>query len=109
MFAYRLAWQMRELNVDAMLDRLSPEDLDRWQAAYYTGQLDDAWQQAAMICAELRNLPKRIWVQRFGGEINPKDLTKPREFLPQFEEPKESGQDSVAAYQRHLARKYGKK
>lgn len=107
MFARRLAWQMGEVDVDRLLARLSPDDLDRWWAAYATGQLDDGWQLAAMICAEIRNLPKRIRLYMFGGELDPKDLAKPDEFLPRFARREvETGPDRLAAYAKHLEQRY---
>lgn len=109
MFARRLAWQMGELSVEAMLDRLSPEDFNRWQAAYLTGQLDDGWQQAAMICAEIRNLPKRMRLAVWGGTLDPKELAKPSDFLPTWEEDKQPVRDTVKEYFDHLAQKFGKK
>lgn len=109
MFARRLAWQMGELDVDMMLDRLSPDGFDRWWAAYATGQLDDGWQQAAMICAEIRNLPKRFLIHRYGGKLDPKDLAKPRDFLPDFDKrdaQADVDQKRLEAYQKHLAARY---
>ena len=50
----RLAWQMGELDVEAMLDKLTREKFNRWLVAYHELRLDGS-PNAALVAATIHN------------------------------------------------------
>lgn len=46
---------MGRLDVDRMLDELTPQQFDEWYAAYRAGLFRDQWEQAGLIAAEVHN------------------------------------------------------
>lgn len=76
MFAHRLAVEMHRPDVDAMLEEMTPQQWDYWQAFYsldpWSGERED-W-RAAMIAAVILNL--------FRGKGDPP--ISPKKLMPKF-------------------------
>jgi len=106
-----LAWQAGLPNVEAMRNGMTVEQADLWSEAYATGQLDDGWQQSAMIACEIRNLPVRLCCWFFGHKMKSEELATPDSFIPRpttKNKSKKSKKNNTRDFANRLAKQFGK-
>lgn len=94
----RLAWQMGELDVEAMLDKIDRAKFNRWLVAYYELRLDGS-PNAAMIAAAIHNELMPLHIQA-GNEDwkyqTPDDHLPPVEFAVKQKQPAEPAEPDWA-------------
>jgi len=69
------------LDVDEMLDVMTPEQMDGWYAAYLLDPWDDGWRQAGTIASKVNNGCLLV-AQSNGADIKQKDFSEPDDFIP---------------------------
>jgi len=90
-----------------MRNGLTTDQFERWAEAYATGQLDDSWQQAAMVACEIRNLPVRLCGWFFGRKLKIEDLEMPDSFMPQPSKKPPAKKNSVEDFAAKMAGRFG--
>ncbi len=78
----RLAWQMGELDVEAMLGRLERHQFDRWFVAYHELRLDGS-RPAAQVVAAIHNelMPVHAYLGLHPESVKIDDCLAPVEFV----------------------------
>lgn len=77
----RLALALGEVDVDGMLDRITPEQFVEWIAFYSLEPFGDEWRQAALIAAEAANAGKIALTPHMKTRLRESDLTQPEDYL----------------------------
>lgn len=54
--AYRLCRMAGRVDVDQMLDEMSPEQMNEWIAYYYTEPWGEEWLQTSLLCSIVANM-----------------------------------------------------
>lgn len=72
---------MGRVDVDAMLDELSPQKFDEWIAYYLLEPFGDQWRQSGSIAAMVHNA---AMFQLAGGDPPEESLLTDEEFIPKF-------------------------
>ena len=73
MTAMRLALATGHVDVDAMLDTLTPEEMNEWEAFFLiVGPAADSWRQTGVVAAMLNNV----------NVTKDKDCRQPEDFMP---------------------------
>lgn len=92
--AYRLALAMGRLDVDQMLDELTPHQWNMWRAYYDVEPFGDPWWRTSRMMA----LMSRLWGDGQADED---------EFRPTFEYGEHSQRDRLAEQEQAIAARYG--
>ena len=88
-FALHLARTVeRTVDVDGMLERMTPEQFDEWHRYYLEQPWGDDWQQAGTIAATIHNELVRLSCGFGGTDVKPKMLDKPDAYIPKVQEEK---------------------
>ena len=94
----RLALALGHVNVDAMLDLVTPEQITEWWAYYILEPFGEPWQHTALLAAVMQNTTasKRS------------ELTQPEDWLPKFDlDSTETKQNKLKDAEQKLAALYG--
>jgi len=91
-----LAATLGHVNVDHMLDQITPEQFIEWQAWLVVEQGGDQWHQTALLAAVIHNTQV----------VKRSDLASPDDYLPQFNVGNDKATDTDEA-ERLIAAQYG--
>ena len=97
--AYRLCRMAGRLDVDQMLEEISPEQMDEWIAYYYTEPWGEEWLQSSLLCSIVANM--------FVSDRS--KALEPDAFVPKLQgtKPKLVPPQPIGEIQREIERRYG--
>jgi len=103
MTAMRLAPATGHVDVDAMLEKLTPEEFDEWEAFFLiVGPAADSWRQTGVVAAMLNNV----------NVTKDKDCRQPEDFMPILQanrKPRQGDMMKPEDAAKMFARMYGNK
>ena len=95
---------MRRLDVDEMLDEMTPQQFNEWIAYASIEPLEDGWQQTGVSCTVFYNSFMAAMSALGGRKVNKSDLAMPSDFIPgehkRTSKPKPDG--SIEAYRKQI-------
>jgi hypothetical protein len=72
---------MKRLDVDQMLEELSPEQFDEWMGFYLVEPFGEQWRQTALIAAESRNAGVIALAPHMKRRLGSKDFVSPDDYF----------------------------
>lgn len=72
---------MGRVDVDQMLEQITPEQMDEWIAYYRIEPFGEPWRQAALIAAEARNAGITSLAPHLGRKLTASDMVEPDDYL----------------------------
>jgi len=93
----RLALALGHVNVDEMLDLVTPEQIDQWWAYYTIEPFGEPWQHTGLLAAVIQNTTASKRSQ----------VSQPADFMPQFDLGTTDNQSKILDAEQELAARYG--
>ena len=73
---------MGVIDVDRMLESMTPQQMDEWLAYYQVEPFGDEWLQAGTIAAVVYNVVASVGSAMGGKSLKEKDMRDPDDFIP---------------------------
>ena len=70
------------VDVDGMLESMTPQQMDEWIAYYRIEPFGDEWLQAGTIAAVMYNVVASVGAAMGGKSLKDKDMRDPDDFIP---------------------------
>ena len=112
MFAYRLAWKLGRIDVDEMLNEISPSQFAEWIAAHNLGLNEESWLQAGTIAATIHNEIQSALHSYAGKQMPEKSIQSPADYNPyagRTKRKKRYNAQSIQTAKRLMLQRYGAK
>jgi hypothetical protein len=99
------------VDVDAMLDELTPAQLVEWRAARHVVPLEDGWRQAGTIAATMHNEMELFKAAKAGKRhLDESRLRQPDDYIPKLKTVRRAelavDEGSIAAHQAAMESRY---